>query len=231
MVPRQIGQSAESTVGMNDVERDDEGTALRNEPKQTRSKETFSAIVEAAAELFGAQGYEGTTTHQVADRAGVSVGGLYRYFANKEALVVALYHEFVSDMRASLLRTFPFTDLIGADIRSLVRKTIAAAFQLYGERAGLRRVLAEQSRKIPELIELRREQETEMRRTVARLLSAYPSQQLPDPEVGAYLIRLLIESLIDDYLFNLEHGAAFEKDRLIDAATDFIVRYVIGRVE
>ena len=49
------------------------------------------AILDAALHLFAARGFYGTTVPDIADRANVGAGTIYRYFENKEALVNALY--------------------------------------------------------------------------------------------------------------------------------------------
>ncbi len=51
------------------------------------------AILEAVAEVFDQQGYARTTTNKIAERAGVSLGSLYQYFPNKDALVTSLYKD------------------------------------------------------------------------------------------------------------------------------------------
>ncbi len=53
------------------------------EPKQDRSRETFAAILQAAAHVFEHRGYAGATTNRIAGRAGVSVGSLYQYFPTR----------------------------------------------------------------------------------------------------------------------------------------------------
>jgi len=63
---------------------------LRKAPKQARSAETVSVIVEAAARILEQAGLGGFTTNAVAERAGVSIGSLYQYFGGKEALLGAL---------------------------------------------------------------------------------------------------------------------------------------------
>ncbi|MFM7363689.1 MAG: TetR/AcrR family transcriptional regulator [Cuspidothrix sp.] len=50
---------------------------------QTRTK-----ILQAAQRLFAAQGFEGTTTRDLAQSAGVAEGTLFRHFANKKAILV-----------------------------------------------------------------------------------------------------------------------------------------------
>jgi AcrR family transcriptional regulator len=50
-------------------------------------------LYETAVSLIGERGYEATTLRDVADRAGVSVGLLYKYFPSKRSLVRALYDE------------------------------------------------------------------------------------------------------------------------------------------
>lgn len=62
----------------------------RKRPMQQRSRELVERILDAAARIFDAAGYHDTTTNHVADEAGVSVGSLYQYFPNKDALLVGL---------------------------------------------------------------------------------------------------------------------------------------------
>lgn len=60
---------------------------VRTAVRQRRSRhEVRRLIVEAARELFSAQGYSGTTTKEIADRAAVSETSLYRHFESKQAL-------------------------------------------------------------------------------------------------------------------------------------------------
>lgn len=62
----------------------------RKQPSQVRSRQTVEAIIEAAARILEDQGQAGFTTNAVAELAGVSVGSLYQYFPDKEALTGAL---------------------------------------------------------------------------------------------------------------------------------------------
>jgi AcrR family transcriptional regulator len=63
----------------------------RRNPKQRRSQEIVDSILEAGRLLLRDGGPEGLTTNRIADRAGVSIGSLYRYFPNKAAIVAAIY--------------------------------------------------------------------------------------------------------------------------------------------
>lgn len=62
----------------------------RRIPRQARATQTASAILEAAAQILEARGLAGFTTNTVAERAGVSVGTLYQYFTDKNAILLAL---------------------------------------------------------------------------------------------------------------------------------------------
>ena len=62
----------------------------KKRPRQSRSTATFEAIVDAAAHILREGGYEALTTNRAAERAGVSVGSLYQYFPNKEAILAEL---------------------------------------------------------------------------------------------------------------------------------------------
>ena len=56
---------------------------------------TREALIEAAFELFGRQGYHATTMRQIADRAGLTPGSIYNHFAGKDEIFLAVlktYH-------------------------------------------------------------------------------------------------------------------------------------------
>jgi len=79
----------------------------RKYPRQERSRRTVARILDAAARIFQEQGYAGATTNDIADEAGVSIGSLYQYFPNKDAVLVALAHQHIESAAAGL------TDLLG----------------------------------------------------------------------------------------------------------------------
>ncbi|MFF5898527.1 TetR/AcrR family transcriptional regulator [Streptomyces argenteolus] len=65
-------------------------TNLRRVPVQQRSADRLARILDAGAVLLDETGYELLSTRAVADRAGVPIGSVYRFFPNKRALVDAL---------------------------------------------------------------------------------------------------------------------------------------------
>lgn len=56
-----------------------------------KSQETKSNILNATLELISEQGFHGTSVSQIAKKANVNVGSMYYHFANKEAILIALY--------------------------------------------------------------------------------------------------------------------------------------------
>jgi AcrR family transcriptional regulator len=62
----------------------------RKRPKQARSAELVTAILEAAVQVLAKEGAQRFTTARVAEKAGVSVGSLYQYFPNKAAVLFRL---------------------------------------------------------------------------------------------------------------------------------------------
>ena len=62
----------------------------RKTPRQARARATAEALVEAAARIMETEGRAALTTNRIAERAGASVGSLYQYFPNREAIVAAL---------------------------------------------------------------------------------------------------------------------------------------------
>lgn len=71
---------------------------MRRRPQQARSRASVDAILTAAERLLVAHGAGAVTTNHIAERAGVSVGTLYQYFADKDAVFDAVAERFVGSL-------------------------------------------------------------------------------------------------------------------------------------
>ena len=67
--------------------------AMRRQPRQARARGTVLCIKQAALELLAAEGLSACGTDRIAERAGLSIGSLYKYFPNREAILKALYED------------------------------------------------------------------------------------------------------------------------------------------
>lgn len=66
------------------------GAPIRNEPVQARSTARLATLLDSAAAVIDEIGYERLTTAMVAERAGASIGTVYRYFPDRIAVLQAL---------------------------------------------------------------------------------------------------------------------------------------------
>jgi len=72
--------------------------ASRSTPSQARGKERVRVILAAALTLYKERGMESVTTNDIAERAAIPIGSLYRYFPNKDAIAVALTELYIEDI-------------------------------------------------------------------------------------------------------------------------------------
>lgn len=101
----------------------------RKLPRQERSRALVDAIVEAAADILVRNGREALTTNAVACRAGVSIGSLYQYFANREAIIAAVAQRHNSRVRACM-EAFAHDD--AATLEEALNCIVAAQFAGHG---------------------------------------------------------------------------------------------------
>jgi AcrR family transcriptional regulator len=69
---------------------------------QERSTDTVHQILKAASGLLTKEPLDQITTSRVAQAAGVSIGGLYRFFPDKQSIIDAIAVKHVEDLRAAL---------------------------------------------------------------------------------------------------------------------------------
>ena len=70
---------------------------LRREPRQQRSVELVERILDVTDSLLAAGNFESISTTRIAEEAGVSVGALYQYFPDREAIVNAVAVRHIED--------------------------------------------------------------------------------------------------------------------------------------
>jgi AcrR family transcriptional regulator len=144
--------------------------SARKAPRQRRSRQLVEDILEAAIRVLSREGAGRFTTARVAETAGVSVGSLYQYFPNKEAILFRLQTDEwkrTGDLMNSIL-----TDTSRPPLERL-RATVEAFFLSEWEEAALRVALGDAApsyRKAPEVKDHRREGRERSRRFMAELL-------------------------------------------------------------
>ena len=107
---------------------------IRNEPVQARSTARLAALLDAAAQVVDEIGYERLTTAMVAERAGASIGTVYRYFPDRIAVLQALaarHAERLTDRVIAELR-----DEQHADWQSAITAALEIIVQAFRDEPG-----------------------------------------------------------------------------------------------
>ncbi len=167
----------------------------RKTPVQARSIESVRIILEAAAQVFEKHGYAAGTTNRIAKRAGVSIGTLYQYFPNKEAIAVALIerhlvegeHHFNDWVATALASQMTLNEIIAVFVEGML--------DLHANRPRLHHVLLEETKITERLHLMFHEVETKAAKTFAGLLKGNPEVNHPSLEVAAQLLVQTVESL------------------------------------
>lgn len=111
--------------------------AQRPDPRQPRSRATVDAILEAATQVLEIAGESGFNTNSIAERAGVGVGSIYRYFPDKQAILVELGRREMAQVGAQIAaESAAKPDGISAD-----RYAIRTFLRAFGERTRARRAV------------------------------------------------------------------------------------------
>lgn len=114
-------------------------------PSQSRSQETVAVILEASARILESAGMRGFNTNAIAARAGVSVGSLYQYFPNKDAIVLALIAGYEEGLHNAVVDAVQAGR--GEELKRRLRLLVRALVTVHYRHPRLNRVLeAEEER-------------------------------------------------------------------------------------
>jgi AcrR family transcriptional regulator len=99
------------------------GEKLPPMPAQRRSREKREALVRAALELFGRDGFEATAIGAIARRAKIAVGGFYQHFRSKHQLLLVLMDDLLQKLERVDMR--PAVDSLRGAIEVVLRAGLA----------------------------------------------------------------------------------------------------------
>lgn len=199
----------------------------RKRPVQARSQATVDALVDAAAHILVRGGYGAFTTNRVAARAGISIGSLYQYFPNKEALLAELQSRHVARIERGLastlarLREAPLPEVVAA----LVEGNVAAHLV----EPELHRIL---SAEVPRLGPTDAATAFEQRATATvRTLMESRRHELAiaDLDLATFLIVRTVEATIHEAV--VERPADLASGAVAREVTRLLVGYLTGGAE
>lgn len=194
----------------------------RKVPLQARSESTVEAIMAAAARILVKHGMAGFTTNKVAERAGVSIGSLYQYFPNKEAILSELLRRHLADLERGIdeitksALTAPVEDVVRWLIEDNVRSHLIDP-KLHG-------VLTEQVTQLGRF----RWQEEFSERVSARVRGWLELRKaelaILDLDLATYILTRTVEACVHNGV--TERPDDLRSGKLADELTHLIVHYL-----
>jgi AcrR family transcriptional regulator len=198
------------------------GEDMPRTPQQPRARRTLDLIMRAAAELFAERGYSGTTTKDIAERAGVGVGTLYFYARDKRQLLVAMLHGILA--RYARLGVVDAAE-VRADPAGYVREQLAAAYPYDPSLAGIVDAVTELALTDRPFRALNARIVDAVRRHLELIVEAARPTGLVRPSVDAAAVSLLAEVVYSLYNLTLSQRpvSAEQFRRNHAAATGMVV--------
>ncbi|HWW03929.1 TetR/AcrR family transcriptional regulator [Collimonas sp.] len=163
----------------------------RKLPVQARSAQTVEAVLEATARILETQGLAACTTNAVAERAGVSVGSLYQYFPNRDALTVALIERETAQLLLDIERAAQ-----GQTARSRIQYMVRAAVAHQMRRPVLARLIDFEERRLP-LGERNQRVADIIHAQLAAALQLPDAPRLADVPLVAHDLLAIVHGMVD----------------------------------
>jgi AcrR family transcriptional regulator len=192
----------------------------RKAPAQSRSTQMVEDLLDATARVLVRDGWDRASTNRIAKAAGVSVGSLYQYFPNKEALVLALARRHAQEMVEMFARSA--VDLAGAPLETAVPAFVRAMLDAHRVDPELHLALVHQ------LLSVGLEPVDDLMTSGRELVRMYLEQRraeirVEDLDAAAWMCVTVVDSVV--------HAAVLDRRRLDDPAIErelvaLVLRYL-----
>ncbi|RNF87163.1 TetR/AcrR family transcriptional regulator [Streptomyces botrytidirepellens] len=170
------------------------GLQPRKQPRQVRAELTRQRILTAAAHVFAEYGYAAGTTNRIAEHARISIGSLYQYYPNKDAILVELVGRHLDD---GIAATRHHWDEEPPDsLEGILRAHVRAVIENHRHDPHLLRVMFEQAPRSPELLAKVLRFQRELIDYAQELIETHPEVRVEDTYVAARLLVSTVELVI-----------------------------------
>ncbi len=193
----------------------------RKPPRQQRSRDTVETILEAATRILAKESLAGLNTNRVAEVAGISVGSLYQYFANKESLIAALLERAHLALAAEMAAVA--ATVRGQPLAVAVRELVRVGMRGQWERPLLAAALDHEERRLP-VERLLRASHQAMEASLLDLLHAHRDAIAPaDPITCARDILVIAQALVEKDADGRRDPPADLEDRVVRAVMGYLL--------
>jgi AcrR family transcriptional regulator len=195
----------------------------RRTARQARSQATVEAVLEAAAQVFERHGYTEGTTNRIAERAGVSIGSLYQYFPNKDAILIEVSRRHVAEGMSALAPHLQSLNE-GASWTEVLPGLVDTMVAMHAVAPMLHRALFEEIR-LPHAVRVELETlEDALVDLTARALAADPHVAPEDPRLAASIVVNAIEGLTHRLVLRPPPGV--ESSAIAREITNLVRKYL-----
>ncbi len=199
-------------------------TNPRKSASQQRSRVTVAAILDATARVLTQQGYARASTNRIAAVAGVSIGSLYQYFPNKQALIAALvarHNREILDLLEHAMRQCAHASLVEV-MRELVRAMLAA----HRIDPELHRIFKEEVPRIGRLAEVEAIRKETLDLVKSFMQLCQHEILLQDLDTAAFICVTTVESLTHALIVNDCGHVMTDEDDAVEHVTRLLAGYL-----
>jgi AcrR family transcriptional regulator len=104
-------------------------SSRRRKPAQERARVTVEAILDAAVKVLKREGASSITTNRIAHAAGVSIGSVYQYFPDKQAIFVALHERHIHQVERTIRERV--RQCAGASLETLIGSLVEGMIEIH----------------------------------------------------------------------------------------------------
>lgn len=177
----------------------------------SRADQRRAQVLAAAAACFNREGFQGASMASVANEAGVSVGQIYRYFENKEAIIAAIVEQSLAEWSRRMAEIRARTGDLVEEMLEVVRYHAEKIGER--ERAALSLEFLAEAARNPRIGEIVRVIDGAMR---GHLKDALLRNGAPDDEKTASRIDMIM-TLIDGWSVRTVKNPELTQDEYVDA--------------
>ncbi len=171
-------------------------SGMRRQPRQARSLERVSQILDVAERLFITDGYNATTTNAIANGAKVSIGSLYQFFPDKGAIVGALAMRYTEQLHHRFLE-LDATEMVNLNLSAYVDRIVDTTAQFFTDYPGYHSIFMQVQGTISELEEIENAADARLIAALAISLSRYnPGLAAIDYEAISFTLVKAIGTLL-----------------------------------